>query len=43
MIKKNKKNVALFFHRVIIETNLAKLAGQGFTLLHYPLFAYFPH
>jgi hypothetical protein len=41
--KKTKINVAIFLGCAKIISNLASLAGQVFTLLHYPLFAYFPH
>jgi hypothetical protein len=37
------KLLLFVLHFVIILPNLVLLAGQGFiTLLHYPLFAYFP-
>ena len=37
------KTLPFVLHFVIILPNLVVLAGQGFiTLLHYPLFAYFP-
>ena len=39
---KKEKRVALFLDYAIIISNLASLAGQVFTLLHYPLLLIFP-